>query len=304
MQQRKSLGALVSNGANSGLAQLPAYANVALVAFAQPSCSYGGNLNLAGTGLSFSYDGSTLKQAIDALRQRNPTTKVMLAVGGATYTDWSALNARAIANLVNDFGFDGVDIDYEPSNPNCQRMGGTVRCGSDANFISVIDQLRGALPQGQKLISIAAWSVGAYGTGKFYNAQPIAADTGLLVNPLAARGNKIDLLNVMSYDASNAYDPVVALTAYRAIYSGQINMGVEVPPEAWGGHVYTVDAIKRLGKAVMSDSKAGMMLWSVQKQTNQATSPSYPSANLAATTICQILGLPSCSQPINPFASS
>jgi len=31
---------------------------------------------------------------------------------------------------------------------------------------------------GQKLISIAAWSVGAYGTGKFYNAQPIAADTG------------------------------------------------------------------------------------------------------------------------------
>jgi hypothetical protein len=48
------------------------------------------------------------------------------------------------------------------------------------------------------------------------------------VNPLAARGNKIDLLNVMSYDASNAYDPVVALTAYRAIYSGQINMGVEV----------------------------------------------------------------------------
>jgi hypothetical protein len=49
------------------------------------------------------------------------------------------------------------------------------------------------------------------------------------VNPLAARGNMIDLLNVMSYDASNAYDPVVALTAYRAIYSGQINMGVEVP---------------------------------------------------------------------------
>ena len=65
--------------------------------------------------------------------------------------DWSALNARAIANLVNDFGFDGVDIDYEPSNPNCQRMGGTVRCSSDANFISVIDQLRGALPQGTTL---------------------------------------------------------------------------------------------------------------------------------------------------------
>lgn len=70
--------------------------------------------------------------------------------------------------------------------------------------------------------------------------------TGLLVNPLAARGNKIDLLNVMSYDASNAYDPVVALTAYRAIYSGQINMGVEVPrttnpPRGARGHVSSLE---------------------------------------------------------------
>jgi hypothetical protein len=64
------------------------------------------------------------------------------------------LNAQAIANLVNDFGFDGVDIDYEPANPNCQRMGGTVRCSSDANFISVIDQLRNVLPQGKALCAL------------------------------------------------------------------------------------------------------------------------------------------------------
>jgi hypothetical protein len=47
---------------------------------------YGGSLNLAGTGLQFSYDGPTLKQAVDALHQRNPNTKILLAVGGATYT--------------------------------------------------------------------------------------------------------------------------------------------------------------------------------------------------------------------------
>jgi hypothetical protein len=46
-----------------------------------------------------------------------------------------------------------------------------------------------------------------------------------------------------------------------------------------------------------------MMLWSVQKQTYQAATPSYPSANLAASTICQILGLPNCSQKIDPFSS-
>ena len=36
-----------------------------------------------------------------------------MAVGGATYTAWDKLNAASIKRFVDEFGLDGVDIDYE-----------------------------------------------------------------------------------------------------------------------------------------------------------------------------------------------
>ncbi|MDF5729631.1 MAG: hypothetical protein PUP92_16895 [Rhizonema sp. PD38] len=39
-----------------------------------------------------------------------------MAVGEATYQNFATLNTKAIADLVRDFGFDGVYIDYEPFN--------------------------------------------------------------------------------------------------------------------------------------------------------------------------------------------
>ena len=44
-----------------------------------------------------------------------PLAQVIIAVGGATYTNWAALNAGAIRRFVDAFGLDGVDIDYEVS---------------------------------------------------------------------------------------------------------------------------------------------------------------------------------------------
>lgn len=84
------------------------YANVVSVSFAQPDCTYvKGSLALQGTGLSFSSDGPTVKAAIAALKAAQPNTRVMLAVGGATYTNFAALNTACIKNIVDDFGFDG-----------------------------------------------------------------------------------------------------------------------------------------------------------------------------------------------------
>lgn len=84
------------------------YVNVVSVSFAQPDCSYvKGSLSLQGTGLSFSSDGPTVKAAIAALKAAQPNTRVMLAVGGATYTNFAALNTACIKNVVDDFGFDG-----------------------------------------------------------------------------------------------------------------------------------------------------------------------------------------------------
>ena len=79
-------------------------------------------------------------------------------------------------------------------------------CATDAQFVSVIRALRAALPR-PYLLTTAAWSIGAYGQGAWLGAQPQGDHTGMSVNPLRQAGGLLDQLNVMSYDASAAYDP-------------------------------------------------------------------------------------------------
>jgi chitinase len=281
------------SGADTVLAHLPSYLNVVNLSFVMPDTTYvAGSLNLRGTTfLDVPYDGPTLKDAIAALHQKNPGTRVMVAVGGATLYNWGNFQPEKIAQLVSDFGFDGVDLDYEPAVPNCMVGGGKVACPSDAEFISVVTRMRAAMPR-PKWISIAAWSVGAYGEGQWANALPMgSASTGLSLAMLkdAQASAALDLINVMSYDASPAYDPVQALAAYQHYFKGRIAMGVEVPPEAWGGHVYTVAEIDTLADAVNQSNAAGLMLWSIQK--------AGPVQSFA-TEMCARLALGNCSAPL------
>jgi hypothetical protein len=87
------------------LAQIPSYVNVVVVSFAKPDCAYvKGSLDLAGTGMDFSSSGPVVKDAIVSLKQRQPNTRVLLAVGGATYTAFDKMNTQCIKDLVDDFG--------------------------------------------------------------------------------------------------------------------------------------------------------------------------------------------------------
>lgn len=71
---------------------------------------------------------------ISSLHPANPTPpclaapslpQVLVAVGGATYNGWDALNMPAIVKFVETFGLDGVDIDYEVRRRSvCVFMGG------------------------------------------------------------------------------------------------------------------------------------------------------------------------------------
>ncbi|MEP7123395.1 MAG: carbohydrate-binding protein [Byssovorax sp.] len=278
-----------ANGADTVLAKLPSYVNVVNISFAQPNMNYAaGSLSLGGTGVGVPYDGPTLKVAIAALHQKNPGTRVMLSVGGATFPSFSSFNAGGIAAFVKDFGLDGVDIDYEPANPACTNGGGTVSCPSDAEYVSVVKSMRAALPS-PYWISIAAWSVGAYGEGAWANAPPSSAFAGISLAVLKQASSSLDLVNVMSYDASPAFDPVQALHAYQHYFTGRIAMGIEVPPEAWGGHIETVGEIDTLANAVNGSGAAGLMLWSIQKPGP---------AQQFATEICSKLGLASCNTPM------
>ena len=102
-------------------------------------------------------------------------------------------------------------------------------------------------------------------------------------------GDKLDQVNVMSYDASNAYNPIEALDAYSYYFSKTILMGVEVAPEAWGGHVITIAEVNEIANAVVQKGSGGMMIWSLQKRAGQG-----PTAEQISQTVCNDLGLQRC----------
>lgn len=288
------------------LSKIAPYVNMVIVSFMKPDATYiQGSYDLSYTGLNFSADPKVVKDAIALLKQRNPNTKVLLAVGGASYTNFAQLNATAIANVVSDFGFDGVDIDYEPDdNAVCSYVGSQISCTTDTEFRSVVSQVREVLPR-PYLVTVAAWSIGAYGEGQWTDSQPKGQKTGLLLNLLrSSEAAMIDQLHVMSYDAGTSYNPQEALAAYQNYFSGKVVMGVEVPPEAWGGHVYTIPTVENLAQEVVNKNAAGLMLWSLQKQPEGTVSNDNPNAEMIAKTSCQILSLGNCEQPLFSTDSS
>ena len=129
------------------LARLPGWLDLVFLAFARPDARYRGDFDLRGTGLGFPFDGRFAREAVRALRWRHPGVKLLLSVGGATYADWSALEAGALARLVVDLELDGLDVDFEPRFPGCRADAvGQVACASDAPFIAAVRALRPEAP--------------------------------------------------------------------------------------------------------------------------------------------------------------
>lgn len=279
----------VSKGANAGLAKLPPYVNVVPLSFLSPNARYTGDYDISKCGLDFPYDGSILKQAISTLKSKNPDTKVMISVGGAGATGWDSLSPQDIANFVKDFDLDGVDVDFEPSNPNCSNNNGQITCASDSKYISIVSSIRAVLPR-PYYVSIAGWSIGAYGEGNFTNAQPHGSYTGMAIGLLkSSTAQDIDWINVMAYDAGTTYQPEQAYLAYKSFFPGKVTLGVEVPPEAWGGHNLTMSELSGLISFINQNDGDGMMIWSLQDNPN-----STPNPTTISQAICNGFGLPDC----------
>lgn len=242
-----------SDPSNIDLSNIPDPINVVFISFANPNCSYkSGAYSWSGTGIDFSSDFIVVKGAIKLLQKRGIV--VMLAVGGATYP-FTTFNATNLAVLANDLGVDGIDIDWEPA-------GGA----SESNKLGpIIQQMRSVYPNG--LLSLASFSVGCYGQGEFANATPSSGNTGMNIAGLQSNGNQLDFVNLMSYDASPVYDPLVGFKSVRKYFSGPILIGAEVPPEAWGGHVLTLSEVESYTKCAIDDKTQinGLFVWSYQK---------------------------------------
>jgi len=259
----------------------------------RPDSNYTGGVTFSGTGLSFNNDPSVINSAIALLKERNPQTKVLIAVGGATYTAFDNLNTSAVAEFVKAFDLDGVDLDYEPRNPKCSNFGPNITCTTDAEYIDSVKSLRAALPR-PLLLTNAAWSTGAYGQGDWIGAQPAGQYSGVAVNMLKSVGNLLDVVNIMSYDAGNTYDPKQAFFAYASLYNRKkLTLGVQVAPEAWGGHVISLPEVTDLSTFVKEQNGKGMMMWSLQKKTGEG-----PTGQEIASTACLDLGLNQCRCPL------
>jgi hypothetical protein len=211
-----------------------------ILAFAKPDFVWNGK-DWTGTGLQFAGSPADVRREIAALQARG--TKVVLAVGGATYLNWAPLAAEgehpgkitaALTKFVADLGLDGIDVDYETDGTGPKQI---------AEYRGVIRALSNAA--GAKMLSLAAWSTGAdcskaTGTapcggktgvwdGRTGRERLVFADTSLLA--------KLAMINVMSYDAGiESFDPVKAWSLYRDLVPARItlNIGFEISPEGWG----------------------------------------------------------------------
>lgn len=143
-------------------------------------------------------------RALVGLRERNPSLKVLLAIGGWSWSDHfsdAALTsasrsrfAESAAALVRDHDLDGIDVDWEyPGQPG---EGNTHRPEDRETFTLLLEAVRDALEDGQ-LVTIAA------AAGQRY----------LDHTNMAAAHRHLDFVNLMTYDYAGAWS---ARTAHHA----------------------------------------------------------------------------------------
>lgn len=290
-----------SKGELTDLGNLPSYVNRVLLAFAKPNMIYNeGNFDITQTGLEFSYDANVLKQAIDYLKERNPETKVLISIGGATYVNWGAFNPKSIAQFVKDFNLDGVDLDYEPSRSwGCKPdTEGIIHCDTDNEYVSLIEKMRAELPR-PYILSASPISVGAYGEDEWKSAPPAnMVSTGMMLQVINKAGDKLDMLNVQGYNAGPEFDPLQATQAYSYYFNKIVAMGAMVPPEEWSTGRWTIDDIYIVGKYINDNNIGGLMLWDLYRKTAIADSQTMSSA------IAEILGFPNYKDPLFPLQNT
>ncbi len=276
------------------MTRLAGQVDLLALAFARPDALYPPGGELAGTGLQFQFPTATLRQAVRRMKDRNPKLRVLVSVGGSAYRRWDRYDEHALARLVRDIGADGIDLDYEPAEPGCAASGGRVACRTDGEWTALVRRTRAVLPR-PLLLTVPAWSVGAYGEGQWADARPRSPWTGsmlgLLRSPEAAM---IDLVSIMSYDAGPDYDPIEALAAYRRVWQGPLAVGIQVLPSEIPGPRFTVAHTRALLRQAVADPRVGAMLYGFNLAPPGPVTADNPDAAMLAAEICRALGRSGC----------
>ena len=282
----------------TSLANLPGYINLVLLAFARPDLTYAHDFDITGSGLEYRMPGRVLRGAIIALKKAHPGTSVLLSLGGAAYHGWHRLALPDIVAFVRDFALDGVDIDFEPSSPHCHTVNDDrIACATDAKWDRIIRQIRTALPR-PMLLTASVWSVGAYGEGRFREAQPRSRYTGFMLKLLhTPRAADLDLLSIDAYDAGPEFDPMEAFRAYRAVWPGRLALGVEVRRAGGTGPFPSVAGAEALARAAAADPLGGAMLYPLLAMP-EGGGGDAPTGSDLAKALCRGLGAGFCAETL------
>ena len=242
------------------------------LAFAQPNFTWSGIAanNWTGTGIQFSSAPQDVAQSIRLLH--NAGKRVVLSVGGATYSNWSALagdagkasgtstspTKTALAQFLVDMKVDGLDVDYETSGSTSALV---------TEYAKAIQAMREAVDAASatdgrsRVLALAGWSTGADYTAQIPNPtnptqisywggsagrERLTFATQVTTGAYAGKtvGSLLNALNVMSYDAGyQYYDPSVAYDEYRKMLPSTVTVsgGLEIPTESWGGGVLVIN---------------------------------------------------------------
>ncbi|MCX7748891.1 MAG: glycosyl hydrolase family 18 protein [Clostridia bacterium] len=265
------------------------------------------------------------KNIIAALKARG--TEVWVSIGGWAYSQgsqWANFNAPHVVDLALDLGATGIDVDWESSGSTVKKgPPDTFSCSKDGEIKGIVSSLYNEIKsRGVKMgISIAGWSTGAYyvlGTpfeeGKVQWGSPFG---GTMYRVVKDNGHMLSHINLMSYDGGEYYDPREGYEAYRAIYDGPINVGIEIAPEGSGGAVLKLNAepgsaydgemltgqnnmaskyynVETLVNYVKNKGKPfdGFMIWQIWKQRVHQPAPAGAATeNSAGQYICRNLPL-------------
>ena len=161
-----------------------------------PDPQYMTHINYAFGHVTSSFDGvridgeSRFRQMV-ALKQKNPALKVLLSVGGwgsGGFSEMASTAARresfahACKKMLDDFGADGVDIDWEY--PGSSAAGISSSPDDKANYTELMKAIRTAIGTG-KLLTLAS-----------------SCDAGFI--DFKAIVPYVDFVNIMAYDMASA----------------------------------------------------------------------------------------------------
>lgn len=154
------------------------------------------HINYAFGHVTNSFDGVRIDnperlKAMVALKEVKPELKVMLSVGGwgsGRFSEMAATDANRKAfakdcsRVVEEFGLDGIDIDWEY--PTSDAAGISASPEDTDNFTLLMKELRKALPAG-KLLTMASVA-----TAEYVNFKEVI--------------EYLDFVNIMTYDMASA----------------------------------------------------------------------------------------------------